>query len=365
MHPRRTFLATESLAAQNSGIARVARLMARVFADLVDGDGFRCTGVSLSDQCDQPLDWSWVRPCQGRRLEYVSRVQTAALRSCWFFYDSLSMARAHFMGPARIRPALAWMHGIDVWEGARPVHLRVARSVDLLVTNSAYTRQRASALHPGLDRARVCWLGTETDEPVPKRPRSRDAEPSVLLLARMDPVSYKGHKELIELWPTIVRQVPTARLVIAGDGPGRRPLQELMKHSPVSSQIELTGYVEEGVIPKLWSRASVFAMPSRGEGFGLVYIEAMRQGIPVIASRQDAGQEINIHGETGFNIDIAQPAELADTLITLLRDPGKAQAMGENGRERWRRHFTWTAFKSRFAGILEEARILNPARQSQ
>ena len=73
--------------------------------------------------------------------------------------------------------------------------------------------------------------------------------------------------------------------------------------SAAASNIEFTGFLPQGQIDALWSRAHVFAMPSRQEGFGLVYIEAMRRGLPVIASTQDAGQEINLHGVTGFNAD--------------------------------------------------------------
>ena len=92
----------------------------------------------------------------------------------------------------------------------------------------------------------------------------------------------------------------------------------------------------------------MFAMPSRGEGFGLVYIEAMRHGLPVIASRQDAGQEINIDGETGFNIDLGSVTELPDRIIYLLENPDLAQAMGLAGYKRWAEHFRYGAFKERF-----------------
>lgn len=354
MRSSRVLLAAESLVAKNSGIGRVARLMARALADRAKAEGYRCIGVTLSGSREQSLDWSWVKTCQGRRIEYVARVQAAGLRADWVFYDSLSMARAHFVGPARTRPALAWMHGIDAWENARPVHLRVARSVDVLITNSEFTRRRASALHDGLERACVCWLGTETDEPAPERTRSHDTGQNVLLLARIDLDSYKGHKELIEIWPTVTDRAPGARLIIAGDGPGLDAVKNLVMRSPVSPQIEVLGYIQEAEIPKLWSQAAVFAMPSRGEGFGLVYIEAMRHGIPVIASRQDAGQEINADGETGFNVDLDQPRDLVEALVTLLTNRANARDMGIAGQERWQRHFTWSAFQARFDSIMND-----------
>jgi phosphatidylinositol alpha-1,6-mannosyltransferase len=94
-------------------------------------------------------------------------------------------------------------------------------------------------------------------------------------------------------------------------------------------------------------------MPSRGEGFGLTYIEAMRWGLPVIASVHDAGQEINIHGETGLNVDLGSSDALKDAVIELLRDRDLAARMGAAGRQRWRRHFCYSAFRARFSEQLK------------
>ncbi len=352
MNPNRVFLATESLAAQNSGISRVARLMARALHESLHQEK-RIDGVSLSDADTGFSGGSWNKPCGGRRWEYVLRVQTGGFRSSAIFYDSLSMARAHFMGPARLRPSLAWMHGVEVWEEAWPVHLSVARRVDCLVTNSGYTHRRASALHVGLERARICWLGTETDEPASLCQNSHQP-PTVLILARLDLESYKGHRELIEVWPEVARRVPGARLLIAGGGLGLDRIGRLVQQSPVAPSIQVTGYVAETMLPSLFQQANVFAMPSRGEGFGLVYIEAMRHGIPVIASLQDAGQEINLQGVTGYNVDVNKPQDLVEALATLLTDQTKARTLGAAGQERWRRHFTWSAFRDRFAPIVYE-----------
>lgn len=349
-------LVAESLATKNSGIGRVARLMAKALDELARDHGLVVRAVSLSDRRSDCREWPWATPCAGRRMEYVLRVQGQALRAGAVLYDSLSMARAHFMGPARRRPALAWMHGIEVWEDARPAHIAVARRVGVLVTNSAFTRRRAAALHAGLDRARVCWLGTESDE-APAIGQRSDGPPAALILSRIDERSYKGHRELIGTWPAVVKRVPGARLLIVGAGPGLEEIRRLAQASPAAASIELTGFVPADQLPALWARTSVFAMPSRGEGFGLVYIEAMRYGLPVIASRQDAGQEINVDGETGFNVDLGCPAELVEALVALLSDRQKARALGGAGQQHWRRHFTWRVFRLRFQAILEEEGI--------
>jgi phosphatidylinositol alpha-1,6-mannosyltransferase len=95
-------------------------------------------------------------------------------------------------------------------------------------------------------------------------------------------------------------------------------------------------------------------MPSRQEGFGIVYVEAMRHGLPIIASVHDAGQEVNMDQVTGFNIDLDRPGELAERVILLLRDANLAQWMGIAAAARWREHFAWTAFRKRLEPILAE-----------
>jgi glycosyltransferase involved in cell wall biosynthesis len=91
----------------------------------------------------------------------------------------------------------------------------------------------------------------------------------------------------------------------------------------------------------------------------------MRHGLPVIASKQDAGQEINVDGQTGFNIDLTRPAELPDRLIRLLSDPGLAATLGANGRRRWAEYFRYSAFERRFSHILTNSLLrVRPRRSS-
>jgi phosphatidylinositol alpha-1,6-mannosyltransferase len=94
-------------------------------------------------------------------------------------------------------------------------------------------------------------------------------------------------------------------------------------------------------------------MPSRGEGFGLVYIEAMRQGVPVIASIHDGAREVNVDGETGYNVDLDQSGELTARLITLLSHPVLRHRMGAAGQQRWHEHFRLACLRSRLLPLIE------------
>lgn len=346
----RVLLAAERFAAGNSGIARVARLMARVLAEEARAGRLEVEGLSLTDAEPPPgLDLP-VTACGGSRLKFVSQMWRAGFRCSHLAFDFLGMCRARGAFPRR--PALVWIHGIEVWEDARADRLRAARGAEFLLCNSHYTRTRADRLHDGFARAHVCWLATEEDEPPPPK-AVPSGPPIVLIVGRLDPGGgYKGHLDLIRCWPQVIAAVPNARLVIAGDGPGRAALQEMAAASAGADQIDFRGFVPEYEMANLWGAASVFAMPSRGEGFGLVYIEAMRQGLPVVANVHDAAQEINVDTQTGFNVNLDKPDELPARLIHLLRNPDAARSMGEAGRAHWQEHFSFSKFRDRFKPLL-------------
>ena len=204
-----------------------------------------------------------------------------------------------------------WAHGIEVWDEVRADRVEALRRAEIVLVNSAYTRERADPTLGGLRDVRVCPLGSYTDEPAPPRAPAA-GPPTVLLLGRVEPGWPKGQGVLTSLWPRVVATVPDARLLLVGKGPALEALRELARNSPAASRIEVAGFVPEAEIEAVWRRATVFAMPSLTEGFGLVFIEAMRRGLPVIASRADAGREVNVDGETGFTLERSDEDAIVD-----------------------------------------------------
>lgn len=349
----RLFLAFDSLAPTNSGIARVARLITRTVSDLVAAGEVEAEGIVLGGSAELPGSTIRFRSANGSRLAFVRAVTAAIFSHEAFLYDGPGMARAHGWLPIPRRPYLAWTHGIESWPGTSHLkQVEAAKWATELVAITAFTRGRASELEPTAARATVCWLATETDDP-PTRERKSSGPPRVTILSRVDQDSYKGHTELIRGWPAVRERVPNAVLTIAGSGPGLDQQKRLAAETKLDpSAIEFRGFIPEAALDDLWAETTVFAMPSRGEGFGLVYIEAMRWGIPVIASLHDAGNEVNADGMTGFNVNLDDPNELPNRIVELLSNPGRARAMGDAGRERWRDSFRYSAFRDRFVPIV-------------
>jgi phosphatidyl-myo-inositol dimannoside synthase len=290
-------------------------------------------------------------------LDDLSRVRLA-WRALWsscthLITDACNLGQLHWLPNLRRRPLLTFLHGVEIWEEAKPRWVRSARGATVPVFVSEYSRRRAERAHGPFPTARVCPLATEQDDPPPPGSPAADP-PEVLIVGRMFRERYKGHHELIAAWLRVAAAAPGATLRIVGRGPGEPELRALAGRSPAAAHIRFDGFVPDDQLEGLYARATAFAMPSRGEGFGLVYIEAMRHGLPVIASVHDAGQEVVEDGVTGFTVDLDRPGHLADRLVKVLKDHETARRMGEAGRARWARDYRFSAFRDRLVPILSE-----------
>ena len=349
----RLFLGLDSLTPGNGGICRVARLMARVASDEVKAGRLESASACLlSDPVGPPDIEIPVKLCGKSRINFITACTQAKWTNTHAAFDFVGLAAAHTVIPFFRRPFLSYIHGIEVWNGwTKPKYRKAADSATVLVSNTAYTRERAGREHPSMNRAVVCWLSTEEDSCPSVTPPT--GPPRVTILGRLENDRYKGHSELIDAWPSVRAAVPDAVLTVIGRGAAMAAYQDQANRLGLSpTAVEFRGFVPEDEMPQVWASTHLFAMPSRGEGFGLVYIEAMRQGRPVIGSVHDAAPEVNVHGETGYNVNLDRRGDLTDRLIELLRDSDHSRRLGENGQKRWTTHFRYSAFRDRFAPIL-------------
>jgi phosphatidyl-myo-inositol dimannoside synthase len=283
----------------------------------------------------------------------VWRRQIAERRTVYVF-DLLGPARAQAYLPGLLRaPYLIQLHGIEVWRPLQWDRARALAKATVACSVSAYTIERARPYCPGLNGASVLPLALEERKPegAVDAPLLARLDRGFLLIAgRMDPRErYKGHDQLLEALTAFA----DARLVVAGDGEDRRRLEEKANALGLGERAIFTGFVSEATLAELYRRCAAFVMPSRGEGFGLVYLEAMRAGKPVLAARGSAAEEIVVDGATGLLVDPEDREEMRSALDRLLGYPGEARRMGEAGFERWKREFGSERFRARLEPLLE------------
>ena len=341
---RAVTVSAQYLAAGGGGIAGVARLSIQALPT-----GMAVNALAVEDSADHTIGLVPVRAFAGNRGRFVAANARCLLQGRTIIYDFAGTARAHLPLLGRRSRYAVWIHGTEAWgyPVPRPDYFAAIRGADLVLANSQYTLDRARETIGPLANAHLCWLGTEHDD-APAPILDADRPPMVLFVGRNDNILAKGQDILINIWPTVVAAVPTARLVFAGGGSHLGTVRDLARASTVAANIDVLGFVAMAEMEKLWCRATAFALLSHVEGFGLVFTEAMRYGVPVIASTDDASSEVNLDGVTGYNVARSRPSDATDRIIALLRNPDLARSLGRAGFDRWHRHFRYSAFEQRF-----------------
>lgn len=219
-------------------------------------------------------------------------------------------------------------------------------AADRLIALSRDERDLLASYYPkARDRIRV--VGNGIDEPAADgpfaRPQSPD-QPLVLYSGRL--VERKGIRELIAAIPRVLQAAPTSRFAIAGGPPNLSSADVAAQWltpeaAPHQARIHFTGWLSPSQLTRWYRSADVLVVPSRYEPFGMVILEGMAHGLPIVASAVGGPAEILDHGRTGLLFSPRDVTALADHLIALVRDRGLRQRLGHAGAEEARLSWTW------------------------
>jgi len=206
------------------------------------------------------------------------------------------------------------------------------KTADAIVTNSAYTRRDFAQLAPWLSRATVIMVGVDVASAERAAPTIRE-RPYVFCAARLT-LREKAVDVLISAFRAVAEDYPELDLLIAGSGPDADKLEKLAREIGLGGRIHFLGTVPRAEMWGLFKGALFFAMPSRRpEGLGLVFLESMACGRPVIGTNSGGTPEAVSSGETGFLLERNEPTELALAMRRMLEDPEAREAMGRRAYE--------------------------------
>jgi glycosyltransferase involved in cell wall biosynthesis len=226
------------------------------------------------------------------------------------------------------------MHHLD---GPRRAALRlVSRAADRVVVNALAIRdhclaegvapERIALVRNGID---VVALDREARvAPAPAPPW--DASAAVVLQVANMHHPVKGHEDLLRAFRRIAREVPTARLLLVGEGALRPGLEALARELRIAERVHFAGHRHD--VPALLARATVVVSASHAEGLSNAVLEAMAARRPIVATAVGGTPEVVRDGEAGLLAPPHAPEALADRVVVLLRDGVLARRMGEAGR---------------------------------
>lgn len=227
---------------------------------------------------------------------------------------------------ARGTRTLALAYGIEAWKPHRAGMQTALEALDRVLAISRHTRTRLLSWSE-LPPHRVGVLPNAlpaTEAPDSERIRElRDARGSsdrrtVLTIGRLDASeAYKGHDRLIRAVASLNRNGQALRLVVVGDGDDRERLEALAREHGAEGEVFFTGAVSESDKQAWLHAADAFAMPSTGEGFGFVFLEALDAGLPVLAGATDGSRDALLDGRLGILVDPHDPQALTEGLVRL------------------------------------------------
>jgi glycosyltransferase involved in cell wall biosynthesis len=241
------------------------------------------------------------------------------------------------------------MHGLEAWQAPQGfLKMRALRTFEHFVAVSEVTQKRF-----------ISWSHTQNHhwfilpncidlneyQPAPINidlaTKHQTVHKKVLLtMARLVPGRNKGVDPIIELLPELAKETPNIRYLIVGAGPDQLRLKQKCQALGVRHLVEFVGYVRENSKPDIYRLADAFIMAGDQEGFGIVYLEAMACGVPVIASTLDGSREAVMEGRLGQMVDPQNKSEIKAAIL-------KAFQMPKGQRPEGLEYFSFDQFKAR------------------
>jgi glycosyltransferase involved in cell wall biosynthesis len=282
------------------------------------------------------------------------RGAAAADRHTSVIVTHLHLAPAALAFASRGAAVTAILCGVEAWKPVSRLQRAALDRAARLIAISRFTRDGFIAANPHFKGRAidVCHLGVE---PTPEDGPAAAGPPSALIVGRMAADErYKGHDLLIDIWRDVAGAVPGATLRIVGDGDDRERLERKALSLGLGDGVTFLGRVEEAALLREYARCTAFVMPSRDEGFGFVFVEAMRASRACVGSL-GAAAEIIDDGETGLLVEPGDRAQLLQSVVRILGDRHATETMGARGRVRFLQQFTEQRFRDRFTALLPAA----------
>jgi phosphatidylinositol alpha-1,6-mannosyltransferase len=357
----KALLLSPELFLHEGGIARILRLYLKAICELA-GPGGRVDSVVLNDHpAIDPRISRYATAqlgeqigCDRSKLRFIREAVRLGRRAevlvCGHLHQ-LAIARLAKVFNPRLRYYLI-AHGIEVWRPYTLLERKALLGAHRILCISEYTRRSMLRFFPELPPDRLVIVPNTLDPYFAPALNDREskapfATPRILTVARLASAdTYKGVDTLIEAMPLVRREFPLARLRIVGQGDDLPRLEALVQRLGVGFAVDFTGPLSDEALRAEYAGCDFFALPSRKEGFGLVYLEAMIYGKACLGARAGGTPEV-ITDAAGQLVEYGNIPDLAAAIADLARYPRDSEVV--------RRHadsFAFPAFTARLAAAL-------------
>lgn len=254
-------------------------------------------------------------------------------------------------------------HGIEVWDMINLRNKKMIRCCDLIVSVSQYTRNKVIELK-GVSEEKSVVLNNCLDPflPLPLHSNDRNAfmkrygfdvdDKVIFTLTRINAKEkYKGYDKVLESLAILHKQGLKVRYIIAGkyDPHEKKVLDQQIQQLGLEGRVILTGFLPDEELPVHLANADVYVMPSKKEGFGIVFIEAMNYGVPVIAGNQDGSCDALLNGDLGILVN----PDNADEISGAIKKVFSNQTQYIPNQKLLKENFSYEVYKEKLNVIIE------------
>lgn len=248
------------------------------------------------------------------------------------------------------------LHGIEAWQRSSWLERIALQNADIIVATTNYTA-RLCAKKNDLDenKFRIIPLCCEDRSVVTDHIQSSDNKFKILSVGRMAKSErHKGFDTLIHAFSDLIQHGEKASLFFIGNGDDCFRLEQLADEMGLIEQVNFFNNFNDDELHRAYESCDVFVLPSKKEGFGIVFLEAMQHGRPCIGGNHGGTPEVIKHGVTGYLVDWNDSEMLANYLSELMGSKILRESMGNAARRRYEEHYTALTFYCHYQDLLEQ-----------
>ena len=258
------------------------------------------------------------------------------------------------------KPVVMTVHGVDVYatihksDSCKKAIAKTLRKADRIITVGSPLKDKVACFISG-DKVAVVNNGVNLSKIFKGKSilRSKyDGKKIILSVGSL--IERKAHRYVLKALKELINDIPNVVYLIIGDGPEKKRLQKCVKALKLDQYVEFVGVLPHKNVMEYMSICDIFVLSSWDEGFGVVYVEAMAHGKPVIGCNGEGIEDVVTNSETGVLVKAKDVKELKAAMLKLLKDEKYAQKLGEKGRNLVIKNFTWKINAKKNIRIYEE-----------
>lgn len=257
----------------------------------------------------------------------------------------------------RVRNYYVTLHGIEAWKRVSYLDRLALLGATRIIATTQFTAEECARLNE-IPTSRFQVIPLCADERVASpAPRFRlNGEFKLLCVARQDATERnKGFEQIFQALALLNCDHPDIHLNMVGKGNDQERLKRIANELGLSQQVTFWGALSDEDLAAAYENCDVFVMPSKKEGFGIVFLEAMRRGKPCIGGNHGGTPDVIEHGKSGYLVEFGDVSTLADHIRTLFEDQAQRHAMGARAKKLALEKFSYSTFYSEYLHLATRA----------